>query len=260
MNYAEIKTCDVANGPGVRVSLFVSGCTPHCEGCFNKEAWNFDFGKLFTEKVIDEIIGYMEPDYIKGITTDEIRKIKRELIEVITKNGAKEKIPFDADIVSKASEFATEISKKEAECYVIIYDKTKKLLDSFERVALFAKENKEKDKKSPVKMRLSLDGITLSCVSENGDAKEDIAALVEGKELEIGFNPRYVIDALKVIEDTEICIEFTTSISPVLFKPVVSNEFTYVVLPTSKSLWSSLLASKAVTLNISSRSSIKSLS
>lgn len=109
--------------------------------------------------------------------------------------------------------------------------KTKKLLDSFERVALFAKENKEKDKKSPVKMKLSLDGITLSCVSENGDAKEDIAALVEGKELEIGFNPRYVIDALKVIEDTEICIEFTTNISPVLFKPVVSNEFTYVVLP-----------------------------
>ena len=120
--------------------------------------------------------------------------------------------------------------------------KTKKLLDSFERVALFAKENKEKDKKSPVKMKLSLDGITLSCVSENGDAKEDITsengdakeditALVEGKELEIGFNPRYVIDALKVIEDTEICIEFTTNISPVLFKPVVSNEFTYVVLP-----------------------------
>lgn len=71
-------------------------------------------------------------DYIKGITTDEIRKIKRELIEVITKNGAKEKIPFDADIVSKASEFATEISKKEAECYVIIYDKTKKLLDEIE--------------------------------------------------------------------------------------------------------------------------------
>ena len=67
-------------------------------------------------------------NYIRGITTEEIRKIKRELIEVITKNGAKEKIPFDVDVVSKSSEFATEISKKEAECYVIIYDKTKKLL------------------------------------------------------------------------------------------------------------------------------------
>jgi len=109
--------------------------------------------------------------------------------------------------------------------------KTKKLLDSFERVALFAKENKEKDKKSPVKMKLGIDGIVLSCVSENGDAKEAISAIVEGKELEIGFNPRYVIDALKVIEDQEICVEFTTSISPVLIKPVVSNDYTYVVLP-----------------------------
>ena len=68
MNYAEIKTCDVANGPGVRVSLFVSGCTHHCEGCFNKEAWDFDFGKPFTDEVIDDIIEYMKPDYIKGIT------------------------------------------------------------------------------------------------------------------------------------------------------------------------------------------------
>ena len=68
MNYAEIKTCDVANGPGVRVSLFVSGCTHHCEGCFNKEAWNFNFGKPFTDEVIDDIIEYMKPDYIKGIT------------------------------------------------------------------------------------------------------------------------------------------------------------------------------------------------
>lgn len=68
MNYAEIKTCDVANGPGVRVSLFVSGCTHHCEGCFNKETWDFNFGKPFTDEVIDDIIEYMKPDYIKGIT------------------------------------------------------------------------------------------------------------------------------------------------------------------------------------------------
>ena len=68
MNYAEIKTCDVANGPGVRVSLFVSGCTHHCKGCFNKEAWDFNFGKPFTDEVIDDIIEYKKPDYIKGIS------------------------------------------------------------------------------------------------------------------------------------------------------------------------------------------------
>ena len=74
--------------------------------------------------------------YIREITTEEIRRIKKELIEVITKNGEKEKIPFDADVVSKASEFATEISKKEAECYIVIYDKTKKLLEELENNTL----------------------------------------------------------------------------------------------------------------------------
>ncbi len=109
--------------------------------------------------------------------------------------------------------------------------KTKNLLDSFERVALFAKENKEKDKKSPVKMHIGIDGIILSCVSETGDAKEVLTAFVEGKDIEIGFNPRYVIEALRVIDDEEVVIELNSSISPVLIKPVVSNEFIYVVLP-----------------------------
>ncbi len=109
--------------------------------------------------------------------------------------------------------------------------KTKSLMDSFERVALFAKENKEKDKKSPVKMSIGIDGIVLSCASETGDAKEMISATVEGKDLEIGFNPRYVIEALKAIDDTEICVEFNSSISPVLIKPVIKNDFIYVVLP-----------------------------
>lgn len=109
--------------------------------------------------------------------------------------------------------------------------KTKSLLDSFERVALFAKENKEKDKKSPLKMNIGIDGIILSCVSETGDAKEEVVAEVEGKDIEIGFNPRYVIEALKVIDDAEIYIEFTTSISPVLVKPINGKEYIYVLLP-----------------------------
>ena len=68
MNYAEIKKCDVANGPGVRVSLFVSGCTHHCKECFNKETWDFQFGKPFTQDTINEILELLSPDYIKGIT------------------------------------------------------------------------------------------------------------------------------------------------------------------------------------------------
>lgn len=68
MNYAELKSYDIANGPGVRVSLFVSGCTHRCKDCFNQEAWDFDYGKPFDEAVMDRILTLMAPGYIKGIT------------------------------------------------------------------------------------------------------------------------------------------------------------------------------------------------
>ncbi len=68
MNYAEIKNCDIANGPGVRVSLFVSGCTHHCPGCFNEVAWDFGYGKPFTRETEDEILDMLRPDYVRGLT------------------------------------------------------------------------------------------------------------------------------------------------------------------------------------------------
>lgn len=68
MNYAEIKNCDIANGPGVRVTLFVSGCTHHCEGCFNQETWDFQYGQLFTQETQERILEELSPDYIGGLT------------------------------------------------------------------------------------------------------------------------------------------------------------------------------------------------
>lgn len=68
MNYATIKNCDIANGPGVRVSLFVSGCTHHCKGCFNEVAWDFNYGEPFTQETIDRIMHMLAPDYIQGLT------------------------------------------------------------------------------------------------------------------------------------------------------------------------------------------------
>jgi len=67
MKYAKIKNCDVANGPGVRVSLFVSGCNHHCKNCFNKEAWDFNYGNDFTDKEENEIIQDLKPEYITGL-------------------------------------------------------------------------------------------------------------------------------------------------------------------------------------------------
>lgn len=94
MHYATIKNCDIANGPGVRVSLFVSGCTHRCPGCFNEVAWDHEYGPLFTQETADQIIDMLRPNYIRGLTllggepfdpqnqqavVTLLRQIKREL-------------------------------------------------------------------------------------------------------------------------------------------------------------------------------------
>ena len=68
MNYGEIKTCDIANGEGVRVSLFVSGCTHHCKKSFNDVAWDFGYGKPFTEETEEMLLKALEPDYVDGLS------------------------------------------------------------------------------------------------------------------------------------------------------------------------------------------------
>lgn len=68
MYYGEIKKCDIANGVGVRVSLFVSGCTNHCEHCFQPETWDFQFGQPFTEETEHHLMELLEPEYITGLS------------------------------------------------------------------------------------------------------------------------------------------------------------------------------------------------
>ena len=68
MNYASIRTCDIANGEGVRVTIFVSGCTHRCKGCFNPDQWDFGYGKPFDRQVEDEILAALEPSFISGLT------------------------------------------------------------------------------------------------------------------------------------------------------------------------------------------------
>lgn len=68
MNYAEIKYYDIANGPGVRTSLFVSGCTHRCKGCFNEEAWDFTYGSKFDGETANKLIESCKPDYIAGLS------------------------------------------------------------------------------------------------------------------------------------------------------------------------------------------------
>ncbi len=68
MNYGEIKNCDIANGQGVRVTLFVSGCTNHCPGCFQPQTWDFNYGRPFTKETERELIDLLAPSYINGLT------------------------------------------------------------------------------------------------------------------------------------------------------------------------------------------------
>ena len=68
MNYSEIKYFDIANGTGVRTTLFVSGCRNHCEGCFQPDTWNFQNGKSFTREIEDEIISSMNSEFVSGLT------------------------------------------------------------------------------------------------------------------------------------------------------------------------------------------------
>lgn len=94
MYYASIKPRDIANGPGVRVSLFVSGCTHRCKNCFNQEAWDFQYGEPFTQQTMDQIVEFMRPNFVKGLTllggepfdprnqsaiVDLLRRIKQDL-------------------------------------------------------------------------------------------------------------------------------------------------------------------------------------
>ena len=86
MNYQKINYCDSANGPGVRVSLWVSGCNHHCSECHNPNTWNPDSGKQFTDETTDELLRYLKPNYISGLTLsggDPLFPSNRTVIEKI---------------------------------------------------------------------------------------------------------------------------------------------------------------------------------
>ena len=114
MHYADIKKVDIANGEGVRVSVFVSGCRHHCKGCFNQIAWDFKYGKEFNDQTIDEIIKDMDHDYIEGLSLLGGEPLEPENQEGLAKlvERVKEKYPnkniwcytgfdFEKDVMGK---------------------------------------------------------------------------------------------------------------------------------------------------------------
>ena len=127
MHYADIKKYDVANGPGIRISLFVSGCTHHCKGCFNETAWDFQYGNVFTKTEEDEIIEYLKNDFVSGITVlggEPFEYVNQEGILPLLKR-VREEFPNKSIWVFSGYLFDKDITDK----MLKDYDVTKELLN-----------------------------------------------------------------------------------------------------------------------------------
>ena len=135
MYYGEIKKTDIANGDGVRVSLFVSGCRNCCAGCFNQETWDFCYGQEFTAATEEEILLALEPDYISGLTVLGGEPFEPENQQVLTLflQRVKEKFPkktiwcytgsiLEKDILSVAGRCNTIFTKKMLSCIDVLVD------------------------------------------------------------------------------------------------------------------------------------------
>lgn len=135
MNYAEIKSLDVANGLGIRVSLFVSGCRNHCKGCFNAVTWDFDYGNPFTEEVEKQILEYLKPNHITGLSVLGGEPFEEENQEVLAPFLEKVKNTFpqkniwiwsgyllDEDLLSENGKKHTQFTKRILSCVEYFID------------------------------------------------------------------------------------------------------------------------------------------
>lgn len=131
MYYGEIKKRDIANGYGVRVSLFVSGCTRHCKNCFNPETWSFTYGKPFTDSTEEEILQALEPNYVNGLTVlgGEPMEIENQRVLVHFLRRVRERYP-DKDIwCYSGSTLETDMLAEDGRNHCEVTDELLSLLD-----------------------------------------------------------------------------------------------------------------------------------
>jgi DNA polymerase-3 subunit beta len=105
------------------------------------------------------------------------------------------------------------------------------LQNCFERISLISASSIEKEKKYPVKLSVEIGKMIISCTNQTGDAKEEMFISTEGQNLEVAFNPKYFLDALRAIDDEEINVDFGSSISPCIIRPVDDGDYIYMILP-----------------------------
>ncbi len=175
---------------------------------------------------------------IPGKTLNEVNKIITDSFDTIKIGIAKNQAVFEMEnckIVTRLleGEFLNYQNVIPSSWETKIRINKNILQNCLERVSLISSSYVEKEKKYPVKIKIEIGKVILSCTNQTGDAKEEMYIETEGKPLEIGVNPKYFLDALKVIEDEEIFIEFGSNISPCIIKPVeeTAQEYVYMILP-----------------------------
>ncbi len=173
---------------------------------------------------------------IPGRTLNEINKILVDSFETITIGVAKNQALFELEnckIVTRLldGEFLNYSSVIPETWETRIRVNRQNLLNCFERVSLISSSSMEKEKKYPVKVSIDIGKITISCTNQTGDAKEEMMVSTEGKNLEVGFNPKYFLDACRCIDDEEIFVDFGSNISPCIIRPIEESDYVYMILP-----------------------------
>ena len=173
---------------------------------------------------------------IPGRTLNEINKIILDNFDIIKIGIAKNQALFEMEnckIVTRLldGEFLNYSNVIPSMWDTRIRVNKNNMQNCFERVSLISSSSIEKEKKYPVKVSIDIGKVIISCTNQTGDAKEEMYVSTEGKNLEAGFNPKYFLDAFRAIDDEEVFIDFGTSISPCIIRPVDNGDYIYMILP-----------------------------
>jgi len=173
---------------------------------------------------------------IPGRTLNEINKIMLDSFENIKIGIAKNQALFEMEnckIVTRLldGEFLNYSNVIPSMWDTRIRVTKSNMQNCFERISLISSSSIEKEKKYPVKVSIDIGKVIISCTNQTGDAKEEMYVSTEGKNLEAGFNPKYFLDAFRAIDDEEVFIDFGTSISPCIIRPVDDGDYIYMILP-----------------------------
>ena len=174
---------------------------------------------------------------IPGRTLNEVNKIILDSFDTIKIGVAKNQALFEMEnckLVTRLldGEFLNYSSVIPENWETRIRVNRNNLSNCFERISLISASSIEKEKKYPVKVSIEIGKVIISCTNQTGDAKEEMYVSTEGQNLEAGFNPKYFLDALRAIDDEEIFVDFGTSISPCIIRPVEeSGDYIYMILP-----------------------------